>query len=217
MPQLANRRHEIFAIELAAGAPLISAYLTAGYRETYSARFNACRLRNTPRIRERVNELLQEFGERTRINLEWIQETIAPLLEVDPVELYERSDPEDPTRIKLKPLMDMPARVRRAITRIKVDPETGRPFELFLTDKVQVAALLMRSLMGSDGASVSVNVALGARLDAALGRVSPEQQRILARAMDPLAAEGNDVVDVGGTGPEPASRRSTQEVPGVTD
>jgi restriction system protein len=123
-----------------------------------------------------------------------------------PVELYERSDPEDPTRIKLKPLMDLPARVRRAITRIKVDPETGRPFELFLTDKVQVAALLMRSLMGSDGANVSVNIALGARLDAALGRVSPEQQRILARAMDPLAAEGNDVVDVGGTGPEPASR-----------
>jgi hypothetical protein len=28
-----------------------------------------------------------------------------------------------------------------------------------------------------------------------------------------LAAEGDDSVDVGGTGPPPASRRSTQEVP----
>jgi hypothetical protein len=69
--------------------------------------------------------------------------------------LYERSDPTDPTRIKLKPLIDLPARVRRAITRIKVDPDTRRPVELFLSDKVQVAALLMRSLMRAEGSNVS--------------------------------------------------------------
>jgi hypothetical protein len=39
MPQLANRRHEIFAIELAAGTPLLSVYRGTGYRETYSAPF----------------------------------------------------------------------------------------------------------------------------------------------------------------------------------
>ena len=151
MSQLTNRRHEIFAIELAAGAPLLSAYLTAGYRETYSARFNASRLRNTAKIKERINELLQEFGERTRIKLEWVQETIAPLLEIDPGELYEPSpDPADPTRMTLKPLSSLPARVRKAITRIKVDPETGKPVEVFLTDKVSVANALMRTLQGSE-------------------------------------------------------------------
>jgi hypothetical protein len=172
MPQLTNRRHEIFAIELAAGAPLLIAYLTAGYRESYSARFNASRLRNTPKIKDRINELLQEFGERTRIKLEWVQETIAPLLEIDPAELYQKPDPADPTKVQLKPLQDLPARVRKAITRIKVDPETGRPVEVFLTDKVAVGALLVRSLVGPD-ASVNntLNVSLGDRLDQALRRV----------------------------------------------
>jgi hypothetical protein len=71
-------------------------------------------LRNTPRIKERLNELLRELGDRTRIKLEWIQQTIAPLLEVDPVELSERSDPADPTRIRLRLMNDLPAHVRKS-------------------------------------------------------------------------------------------------------
>jgi hypothetical protein len=156
-------------------------------------------LRNTPKLKERVNELLREFGDRTRIKLEWVLETIAPLLEIDPAELYQRPDPADPAKVKLKPLDGLPPRVREAITRINIDPETGRPVEPFLTDKVQVVALLMRSLKCADGSS---SVAL--RLDAALGRVSSEDQRIIADAIDLLAAEGDDSVDVGGTGPEVA-------------
>ncbi len=120
MPQLTNRRHEIFAIELAAGAPLLSAYLAAGYRETYSARFNASRLRNTPKIKDRVSELLQEFGERAKIKLEWVQETIAPFLEIDPAELYQKPDPAEPTKVKLKALHELPARVRRALRALRL-------------------------------------------------------------------------------------------------
>jgi hypothetical protein len=57
---------------------------------------------------------LRELGDRTRIKLEWIQQTIAPLLEVDPVELSERSDPADPTRIRLRLMNDLPAHVRKS-------------------------------------------------------------------------------------------------------
>jgi hypothetical protein len=53
----------------------------------------------------------------------------------------------------------------------------------------------MRSLKCADGSSV--NVAL--RLDAALGRVSSEDQRIIADAIDLVAADGDDSADVGGT------------------
>jgi phage terminase small subunit len=81
MPKLQNRRHEIFATELAAGAPLLSAYLTAGYRETYSARFNASRLKNTPKVRERIDELLHEFSRNTFVKLEWIQHELVAIVE----------------------------------------------------------------------------------------------------------------------------------------
>jgi hypothetical protein len=77
-----------------------------------------------------------------------------PLLEIDPAELYQRPDPADRTKVKLKQLDDLRPRVRKAITRIKFDPDAGRPVELFLTDKVAMAALLMRSLTGADGANV---------------------------------------------------------------
>jgi len=213
MPQLSNRRHEIFAIELAAGAPLLSAYLTAGYKEGYSARFNASRLRNMPRIRARVAELLQEFGDRARIKLEWVQETVAPLLEIDPAELYE-ADGADPSKLRLKPLNGLSPRIRRSIQRIRLD-ESGRPCEFILADKLQAAALLMRSL-SPDGPEVNVNVALGERLDASIGRFSFEDQLTLANALDQLTVDGDGAgsVSAGGASAEPTPRRSvTQEAP----
>jgi hypothetical protein len=73
---------------------------------------------------------LQELGDRTRIKLEWIQETIAPLLEGGPVELYERSDPADPTRIRLRPLKICRRVCAKAIT-IKIDPRPAGPLFSF--------------------------------------------------------------------------------------
>jgi hypothetical protein len=81
MPKLTNRRHEIFATEMAAGAPLLSAYLTAGYKESYSARFNASRLRNTPKVRARIDELLAEFTRTAFVKLEWIQHHLVQIVE----------------------------------------------------------------------------------------------------------------------------------------
>jgi hypothetical protein len=185
MPQLANRRHEIFALELASGAPLLSAYLAAGYREGYSARFNASRLRNTPRLQARIDELLREHSERTSIKLEWVENQIAPFLEIDPAELYEPADPDNPTKLKLKPLSALPERVRKAITRIRVD-ESGRQVEFVLADKIAVANALIRGINGTDG-KVAVNfaVGLGDKLDAAIRRV---RQPDASRSVPALAA-----------------------------
>jgi hypothetical protein len=64
MKPLKNRYHEIFAQKLATGAPLLNAYLSAGYKNSSSARYNASRLRNSPAVRERVNELLAQSAKR---------------------------------------------------------------------------------------------------------------------------------------------------------
>jgi ribosomal protein L9 len=81
MAKLQNRRHEIFATELAAGAPLLSAYLSAGYKESYSARFNASRLKNTSKVRARIDELQVEFSRSTFVRLEWIQHQLVDIIE----------------------------------------------------------------------------------------------------------------------------------------
>jgi hypothetical protein len=75
MAQLANRRHELFCLEVASGAPLATAYVAAGYREGrgYDRRHNASRLRNQPHIKERVNELLAQSAERAVVGIGWVQ------------------------------------------------------------------------------------------------------------------------------------------------
>jgi hypothetical protein len=122
------------------------------------ARYNASRLRNDPRVKDRINELLQEHADRTAIKVEWVQNKIAPFLEIDPADLYEASaSPENPTKLELKPLTALPERVRKAITRIRIDPMTGRPVEIFLVDKLAAANTLLRSLPGGqdEGAKVA--------------------------------------------------------------
>jgi hypothetical protein len=81
MPQLANRRHEAFAINLASGAPLRTSFISAGYKDSYSAPYNASRLRNSPKVRERVNELLLEFGKDSFVHLTWIQERLVAIID----------------------------------------------------------------------------------------------------------------------------------------
>src|SRR5258708_4269217 len=81
MSKLANRRHEAFAIELASGAPLRTAFITAGYKDSYSAPYNASRLRNSPKVRERINELLEQFAERSFVKLEWVQARLVEIIE----------------------------------------------------------------------------------------------------------------------------------------
>jgi predicted house-cleaning noncanonical NTP pyrophosphatase (MazG superfamily) len=59
MPVLAKAKWEIFAQELANGTNPVKAYEKAGYRPN---RGNACTLKQTKAVQDRVNELLAERG-----------------------------------------------------------------------------------------------------------------------------------------------------------
>jgi phage terminase small subunit len=81
MGRLSNRRHELYCIELASGAPMVTAFLRAGYKDSPSAKFNASRLKNMPRVRARINELIDEFKERSFVELSWIQAELVAIVE----------------------------------------------------------------------------------------------------------------------------------------
>lgn len=58
---LKNPKHEIFAQELANGENATQAYRNAGFADS---RANACRLQQDERVRQRVNELMEQRARR---------------------------------------------------------------------------------------------------------------------------------------------------------
>jgi hypothetical protein len=74
---------------------------------------------------------------------------LLPIVEADPRDLYER-DPADPTGKgqKLRPISELPRHLARAISRLKIDPETGEPIDVIFASKIEAGATLLRSLPG---------------------------------------------------------------------
>jgi hypothetical protein len=93
--------------------------------------------------------------------------------------------------MRLKPLHKIQKNIKLAITRLKLDKETGRPLEIHLVDKLSAGMALIRSLTPEAVVqqNAQINVDLATRLDAALGRLSPEDQRVLADCLEALPAE----------------------------
>jgi Terminase small subunit len=166
MAKLTNRRWEIFATELATGAPLLSAYLAAGYRDTWSARYNASRLRNKPAVRARVDELLAEFGERNMIKSEYLMHQILPIVEADTRNLFEvKAEADGRKTYRLRSLADLPHRLAAAVQKIKLD-EAGNVTEITLHNKNETANTLLRALGTiKDDHVTAVLAILGKRLD----------------------------------------------------
>lgn len=67
MPVLKNRKHELFAQELAKGKSEVEAYELAGYKPDDG---NASRLTGDDRIRTRIEELLGKVADRVEVTLE---------------------------------------------------------------------------------------------------------------------------------------------------
>jgi phage terminase small subunit len=84
MDPLRNRKHEIFAREIASGAPLRAAYISAGYRDSAAARFNASRLRNTSTVKGRIDALNAQFAEASGIKTAWLMEQYVKVVLADP-------------------------------------------------------------------------------------------------------------------------------------
>jgi Terminase small subunit len=137
---LTNRKHEIFAREIAAGEGLAASYLTAGYKPGRSARFNASRLRNRPEVKTRINELLEQFNEQSALKLEYLQRQLLPVLQGNPQDLFERETD------RLKTITNLPRETAAAIRSIKFDKTTGNVVEITLADKIAAAGVLLRSI-----------------------------------------------------------------------
>jgi hypothetical protein len=148
--RLRNTRHERFAREVAALTPLATAYREAGFGgDPRWHPFNASKLANKPRVRERIDELRLEFEKMSAIHVDYVRHQLLRIVEADPRDLYE-VDPADPSgkRRRLRPISDLPRHLTAAIAKIKLDPETGDPTEIVFTGKNEAAATLLRSLPG---------------------------------------------------------------------
>jgi hypothetical protein len=189
MPALNNPRHENFCHEVAAGTTLLAAYLASGFRDTGSARFHASRLHSRPEVQARIREIREGVADGT-VSMGWVQGKIAPMLVADPTQICE-PDPENPGQERMRQLRKLPLNLRLAITRIRFDARSGKPVDVYFADKVAAGGLLVRSLTPDALVQQNANITLdlATRLDAALGRLSPEDQRTLADSLDALPAE----------------------------
>jgi hypothetical protein len=191
MGRLRNTKHERFAREVAALTPLGEAYRSAGFSgDEKWHRFNASRLRNKPAVKARIEELRLQFEELSAISTDYIRHKLLSFIEMDARELYQ-PDPADPTgkRLILRPLNELPERITKSITKLKLDPESGRPVEIVLAGKVESAATLLRSLPGGSSGEAVANVqinqitrvivepAIGGGSTMAMPMPAPEQAR----------------------------------------
>jgi Terminase small subunit len=136
---LRNLKWEHFAREYASGESLAVAYVRAGFADTPNARFNASRLSNKPAVRERINELMEQFAEASALKIGYLQAQILPTLRTNPQDLFDKEG-------RLKPIRNLPREVAAAIKSIKFDKATGNVVEVVLADKISAANTLLRSI-----------------------------------------------------------------------
>jgi Terminase small subunit len=145
---LQNLRWERFAREYASGESLVSAYKRAGFDKAGKyAKFNASRLRNKAPVKGRIDELMEQFAERTAVGVEYLQHQLLPLLRVNAQDLY---GPDG----RLRSVIDLEREIGAAIKSIKY--KDGAISEVVLADKIAAAGLLLRSIGIGAGASVNV-------------------------------------------------------------
>jgi hypothetical protein len=171
MPKLKSRKREMFAIEVAAMTPLGSAYVAAGYRDTPWARYNASKLAHVPEVAARIEELQTEFSDRSGIKAEYLQRLLLPIVQANPKDLFEPSLDAKGEKIgeKLRAVSDLPRDLAAAISRVRVDPASGRVIEVILGGKTEAGTVLLRSvgglvdrreLTGKDGDSLAALIEL---------------------------------------------------------
>jgi phage terminase small subunit len=121
MMRLRNPRHELFAIEVAAGTPPDRAYVAAGFKGGKWARPNASKLAHMPKVAQRIAELQMEYAAQGGLQAQYIQAKLLPLIEADLRQLFEVGPDGQP---RLRKLTDLPDGIAAALNSVKVD-ETG--------------------------------------------------------------------------------------------
>jgi|HubBroStandDraft_6_1064221.scaffolds.fasta_scaffold665271_1 hypothetical protein len=141
MPAIPNRRRELFAQELAACTPQATAYVLVGFKDSKWARFNASKLAHDPVVAARVRELQNQFADRAGLQAAYIQRQLLPLVEANPKDLYNADG-------SLRPIVDLPRELAKAVKKVKLDPKTGRVVEITLHSPTEAGNLLLRSIGG---------------------------------------------------------------------
>jgi hypothetical protein len=190
---LRNLRWERFAREYASGESLASAYARAGFGgDDRWHRFNASRLSNKPPVRQRIDELMEQFAEASALKVEYLQAQLLPALRTNTQDLFE------PGTDKLKSIADLPREVAAAIKAVKFDKKTGEVVEITLTDKVAAAGVLLRSVGAIKDAAITNNnvnantTQLGDRLDRVMARLAADDQRLLSDELVEVERAKND-------------------------
>src|SRR5262249_29517310 len=119
-------------------------------------------LAHRPEVAERINELRAELRERSQLHAEYIQRQLLPLVEANAIDLFETvAEADGETRERLRSIVDMPRELAQAVSKIKLDPETGRVTEVVLHSKLEAASVLLKSIGAiRDGSLAAVSVAL---------------------------------------------------------
>jgi hypothetical protein len=154
---LPNLRWERFCREYAAGETLTAAYNRAGFKDSVYSRFNASKLSHEPRVRARINELLEQHAEASTVHVQYLQSQLLPALRTNSQDLFDADG-------NLRPIAELPREVAGAIKSIKFHKETGRISEVVLADKIAAAGLLLRSVgIGDEGAKAVAAAVLEVR------------------------------------------------------
>jgi hypothetical protein len=139
MPVLAKAKWEIFAQELANGTDPVKAYEKAGYRPN---RGNACTLKQTKAVQDRVNELLAERGSvittKYAVEVEYTREKLLAYLEEAREMAVDKGNPDGVTRA----VIAMARITGNIIDRREVGPAS--PFD-GMTDEELVACATKRA------------------------------------------------------------------------
>jgi hypothetical protein len=160
MAALRNRRRERFALEIASMTPYDRAYVEAGFKASPWAKFNANKLAHDPEVAARIDELRQEFSDRSQLNAEYIQRKLLPIVEANPQDLFEVArNGAGQECDALRRVTELPRELASAIQKIKCDPETGAVTEISLYNKTEVGNVLLRSIGGiTDNLKVAEHV-----------------------------------------------------------
>lgn len=170
MGALRNPRYEIFAQEIATGCPVSKAYELAGFKgRPHNLESNGRRLRNNPKIRERVKELSLAAAELAGVHLGAIQLELARIGYANAYDVMRRNDKDEVVPV-FDPTRPVSRELAAAVAELGFDSK-GRP-KIKFHDKRAALSDLGKMVGGIPDPLADSITGLGDRLDRAISRAN---------------------------------------------
>jgi hypothetical protein len=185
---LRNWHYELTARHVSAGLPALDAWVMAGLSPHNVRWLEVTRHQD---FVDRVAEHTAADRASGGISLPWVQQQLLRIAATDPGAFLEPVPHS--SRFRVKNLLDLPPEVRASISEIAFDRH-GRPI-VRLHDRMKALAELGRMVAPSE-VTINNSVNLGARIDAAMRRLSPKDQWVTANALEALPVGPGGSADV---------------------